>query len=61
MQYDSNNGSLTGVLNDNVYAGKWASDAGSGDFEFTFAADFSTASGWWSENDGSPKQIQFLR
>ncbi len=61
MQYNSNNGSLTGVLNDNVYTGKWASDAGSGDFEFTFASNFSTATGWWSEGDSSPKQIQFLR
>lgn len=61
MHYDSNNGSLTGVLNDNVYAGQWASDAGSGAFEFTFAADFATATGWWRDGDNGVKQIQFLR
>lgn len=49
------------MLDNNIYTGKWVSDAGSGDFAFTFAADFSTATGWWSEGDDSPKQIQFLR
>jgi len=58
VYYDWYNGVLSGTLSGHTLSGTWGQDNGQGNFELTFAPDFSSAKGWW-DSKNSPGQHDF--
>jgi hypothetical protein len=54
-------GVLKGVLKDYQLKGQWSQAKNSGDFEFIFTSDFSSAKGWWTYKGESIKRDASLR
>lgn len=62
MRYAWKNGVLRGTVSNNDFTGTWAQDGASGDINFHFNADFSTAQGKWSDRqDGGTGDVVLRR